>query len=42
MIIEYITSFFNGMVDILTQGGLITYIILFIGIYKSISIHFFR
>ena len=36
MIIEYITSFFNGMVDILTQGGLITYIILFIGIYGLI------
>ena len=27
MIIEYITSFFNGIVDIFTQGGLITYII---------------
>jgi len=33
MIIEFITSFFDGIVDIFTQGGIITYIILFIGIY---------
>ena len=36
MIIEYITSFFNGMMDIFTQGGLITYIILFVGVYGLI------
>ncbi len=33
MIIEYITPFIDGIVDIFTQGGIITYIILFIGIY---------
>lgn len=33
MIIEYITPFIDGIVDIFSQGGLITYIILFIGIY---------
>ena len=33
MIIEFITSFLDGIVDIFTQGGIITYIILFIGIY---------
>ena len=36
MIIEYITSFFSGVVDIFTQGGVITYIILFIGVYGLI------
>lgn len=33
MIIEYVMPFIDGIVDIFTQGGLITYIILFIGIY---------
>lgn len=33
MIIEYVAPFFDGMMDIFTQGGIITYIILFIGIY---------
>jgi len=33
MIIEYIGPFLDGIVDIFTQGGIITYIILFIGIY---------
>ena len=33
MIIEYITPFLDGIVDIFSQGGIITYIILFIGIY---------
>ena len=33
MIIEFLTSFLDGIVDIFTQGGIITYIILFIGIY---------
>ncbi len=33
MIIEYITPFLDGIFDIFTQGGIITYIILFIGIY---------
>ncbi len=36
MIIEFITSFFNGVVDIFTQGGIITYIILFVGVYGLI------
>ena len=33
MIIEYITPVLDGIFDIFSQGGLITYIILFIGIY---------
>ena len=33
MVVEYFSSFLSGIVDIFTQGGLITYIILFIGIY---------
>ena len=33
MIIEYIYPFLDGIVDIFTQGGIITYIILFVGIY---------
>ena len=36
MIIEYVSPFFDGMMDIFTQGGIITYIILFIGIYGLI------
>ena len=36
MIIEYIMPFVDGIVDIFTQGGIITYIILFIGIYGLI------
>ena len=31
MIIEYIMPFIDGIADIFTQGGIITYIILFIG-----------
>ena len=33
MIVEYITPFLDGIVDIFSQGGIITYIILFAGIY---------
>lgn len=33
MIVEYLTQFFENIMEILTQGGFITYIILFIGIY---------
>ena len=33
MIVEYLTQFFEKIMEILTQGGIITYIILFIGIY---------
>ena len=33
MIDEYLTQFFENIMEILTQGGIITYIILFIGIY---------
>ncbi len=33
MIIEYIYPLLDGIVDIFTQGGIITYIILFVGIY---------
>ena len=36
MIWEYIMPFFEGMMDIFTQGGIITYIILFVGIYGLI------
>ena len=36
MIIEYIGPFFDSIIDIFTQGGIITYIILFIGIYGLI------
>ncbi|WP_407375014.1 MotA/TolQ/ExbB proton channel family protein [Methanobrevibacter sp.] len=36
MIIEYITPFLDGIFDIFTQGGIITYIILFVGIYGLI------
>jgi biopolymer transport protein ExbB len=36
MIIEYISPFIDGIVDIFSQGGIITYIILFIGIYGLI------
>ena len=36
MIIEYIMPFIDGIMDIFTQGGIITYIILFIGIYGLI------
>ena len=32
-IVEYLTQFFENIMEILTQGGIITYIILFIGIY---------
>lgn len=33
MIVEYLIQFFENIMEILTQGGIITYIILFIGIY---------
>ena len=36
MIFEFFMSFLDGIVDIFTQGGIITYIILFIGIYGLI------
>ncbi|WP_407411852.1 MotA/TolQ/ExbB proton channel family protein [Methanobrevibacter sp.] len=36
MIIEYIYPFLDGIVDIFSQGGIITYIILFVGIYGLI------
>ena len=36
MIVEYIMPIFEGLMDIFTQGGLITYIILFVGIYGLI------
>ncbi len=36
MITEYVMPFFDGIMDIFTQGGIITYIILFIGIYGLI------
>ena len=36
MIIEYVMPLIDVIVDIFTQGGIITYIILFIGIYGLI------
>ncbi len=36
MIIEYIMPAIDGIMDIFTQGGIITYIILFVGIYGLI------
>lgn len=36
MIIEYIMPLIDGIMDIFTQGGIITYIILFVGIYGLI------
>ena len=36
MIVEYFTQIFEGMMDIFSQGGIITYIILFVGIYGLI------
>ena len=36
MIVENITQLFGGIMDIFTQGGLITYIILFVGVYGII------
>ncbi len=36
MIIEYFSQFFDMIMEIFTQGGIITYIILFIGIYGFI------
>ena len=36
MIVEYLTQFFENLMDIFTQGGIITYIILFIGVYGLI------
>ena len=33
MVVEFFTSFLDNVVDIFSQGGIITYIILFIGIY---------
>ena len=36
MIIEYISPIFTGIMDIFSQGGIITYILLFLGIYGLI------
>ena len=36
MIVEYIMPIFDGIIDVFTQGGIITYIILFVGIYGII------
>ena len=36
MIVEYFTQILGSMVDIFSQGGIITYIILFVGIYGLI------
>ena len=36
MIIEYIMPILDGLKDIFTQGGIITYIILFVGVYGLI------
>lgn len=36
MIIEYFSQFFEMIMEIFTQGGIITYVILFIGIYGLI------
>ena len=36
MIFEYLTQFFEYIMEIFTQGGVITYIILFIGVYGLI------
>ena len=36
MIVEYLTQFFENLMEIFTQGGIITYIILFIGVYGLI------
>ncbi len=36
MIIEYISPIFTGIMDIFSQGGIITYILLFLGIYGFI------
>ena len=36
MIIENIVPFIDGVMDIFTQGGIITYVILFVGIYGLI------
>ena len=33
MIFEYLTQFFDYIMEVFTQGGVITYIILFIGVY---------
>ena len=46
MIIEYLTQFFEALVEIFTEGGIITYVILFIGIYGLLialrKIHYLR
>lgn len=46
MIIEYLTQFFETLVEIFTEGGIITYVILFIGIYGLLialrKIHYLR
>ena len=36
MVVEYLTQFFENLMEIFTQGGIITYIILFIGVYGLI------
>lgn len=46
MIFEYLTQFFNMIMEIFSEGGIITYIILFVGIYGIIisarKIHYLR
>ena len=46
MIIEYLTQFFEALVEIFTEGGIITYVILFICIYGLLialrKIHYLR
>lgn len=46
MIFDYLTQFFEALVEIFTEGGIITYVILFIGIYGLIiairKIHYLR
>ena len=36
MVIEYISPIFSGIIDIFSQGGIITYVLLFLGIYGII------
>lgn len=46
MIFSYLTQFFEMLVEIFTEGGIITYVILFVGIYGLIlcirKIHYLR
>ena len=36
MVIEFISPIFSGIIDIFSQGGIITYVLLFLGIYGII------